>query len=94
MIVIIATMKVKEGSGPEFESVMSELADAVRKDEPGNIQYTINLTSDGDYVILEKYKDQAAVQAHQKATHFKTSFPKLSQHLDGPPKIQFLKEVY
>ena len=94
MIVIIATMKVKAGAGPEFETVMSKLADSVRKNEPGNLQYTINLTNEGDYIILEKYKDQDAVKAHQKAPHFQSSFPKLSQFLDGPPNIQFLKELY
>lgn len=94
MIVIIATMKVKQGSASGFEDIMIELANAVRKDEPGNLQYTINLTNEGDYVILEKYRDQEALQAHQQAPHFQAAFPKLSQFLESPPQIQFLKEVY
>lgn len=94
MVVIIAKMKVKQGAGEGFEAVMGDLVDSVRKEEPGNLMYSLNISNDGDYIILEKYKDQDALMAHQKAPHFQASFPKLSEFLDGPPEIQFLKELY
>ena len=41
MIGIVATLKVQEGKGPDFEAVFKELAGQVRAKEPGNIFYQL-----------------------------------------------------
>ena len=93
MLVILANMKVKEGKAEEFEALVRDLAESVRRDEPGNHMYTLNKTKDGEYVFIEQYEDADAFKAHSSSAHFKASFGTMGALLDGMPVIQQLTEV-
>ena len=41
----------------------------------------------------ERYLDQAAVDAHRAAEHFKTLGRKMGEYMDGRPEVLRLKEV-
>ena len=43
--------------------------------------------------MLELYDDQAALEAHRAAPHFKELGRKLGDHLAGRPDVQVMQEV-
>ena len=94
MIGVIATLKVKPGMEKEFEAVAKELAAKVNANEPGCKLYVIH---HGDaphtYVFMERYVDQAAVDAHHTADHFKALRPKLAELMDGRSQVLRLREL-
>ena len=72
MIAITAKMMVKPGCEEKFERAMLTLVQAVNSSEPGNLLYELCKDDDGQYLVMELYKDDAAVQAHRTANHIKT----------------------
>jgi quinol monooxygenase YgiN len=95
MIGIVATLKVQEGKGPDFEAVFLELAGKVRANEPGNVFYqlTKSRAEPDTYKVLELYKDQDAVTAHGATDHYKTLGAKMGAFLAGRPTVEFLDAV-
>jgi len=94
MLGIIATLKAKPGSESEFESIMGELAAAVRANEPDCTFYALHKgEEEGVYVMLEQYTSEAAFAAHRETTHFKEIGGKLGGVLGGAPSIQILQGV-
>ncbi|MBL8673714.1 MAG: antibiotic biosynthesis monooxygenase [Rhodospirillales bacterium] len=94
MLGIIATLTIKPGTNKDFEETMGKLAAAVRAGEPGNKLYALHKTADANvYVMLERYDDQAALEAHRAAPHFKELGRKLGDYLAGRPQVQVMEEV-
>lgn len=94
MLALIARMKVREGKESDFERVMGHLAAQVRSNEPGCKLYALCKAKEpGEYVVLERYDDQAALSAHSQSAHFKEAGPALGAVLDGRPKIELLTEL-
>ena len=56
MIGIVATLKIKEGAGSEFEAVASQLVEKVNANEEGVGYYDLYKQDDTTYVFLERYK--------------------------------------
>lgn len=94
MLGVIAKLTIKPGTNADFEATMKALADKVRSDEPGNKLYALHRTADVNvYVMLERYDDQAALDAHRAAPHFKELGRKLGDYLAGRPDVQVMQEV-
>lgn len=95
MIGAVAELKVKEGQEAEFEKVASELEAAVNANEPGVILYKLFKVRDvpATYIFMEQYKDQAAVEAHRAAEHFKRLGRAMGPFMDGPPKVTRMDKV-
>lgn len=95
MIGVIARLVVQEGQQDEFEGAMAELMAEVRAAEPGNLLYQVfkKRGSSTEYVVLERYTDQAALDAHGKAPHFQRMLPRLAPTLAGPLDIEVLDQV-
>jgi len=92
---IVAHLKVKEGSQADFETAFLELQSAVKKNEPGVIQYEV-FKSKADptmYVVMEQYKTEADLAAHRTMPHMAAAGPKLGAVLDGRPQIEILAKV-
>ena len=64
MIGIVATLKIKEGSGSEFEAIASQLVEKVNANEDGVVYYDLFKQDETTYVFLEKYKDQELSLIH------------------------------
>lgn len=92
---IIATLTIAEGKNAEFEALFAELATAVTAHEPGNEFYALFKTKDDpqQYKVLERYSDQAALEAHGKSDHFRASGPKLAPCMAAAPVIEYLDAV-
>ena len=92
---VVATLKVAEGKGSEFETVFRDLAAQVRANEPGNQLYQVckSRADASTYVVMELYADQAALEAHGKSDHFKAAGPKIAPTLGGRPDIQYFDTI-
>jgi quinol monooxygenase YgiN len=92
---VIATLKVQENKGAEFEAVFRELAAQVRANEPGNKLYQVckSRKDENTYIVMELYADQAALDAHGKSDHYRAAGPKLGPTMAGRPDVQFFDTV-
>ncbi|HEY1426336.1 MAG TPA: putative quinol monooxygenase [Caulobacteraceae bacterium] len=95
MIGIIATLKVQDGKGAEFEGIFNDLAGQVRANEPGNLLYqlTKSRADPNTYKVLELYKDQDALTHHGQTDYFRAAGPKMGPCLAGRPDIEMLDAV-
>jgi len=95
MIGVVATLKIQDGKGAEFEGVFGELTAKVRANEPGNIVYqlTKSRTEADTYKVLELYKDQDALTAHGQTEYFRDLGRKMGACLAGRPDVEYLDAV-
>ena len=94
MIGIVATVKVKPGMEKEFETVAKELVAKVNANEPGCTLYAIHhAEAPQTYVFMERYADQAAVNAHRGTEYFKALGRKMGEYMDGRAEVMRLREV-
>ena len=85
---------MKDGQQAQFEETAKRLVAAVNANEPGCKLYALHKTDDPLlYVFMERYDDQAAVDAHRGSDHFKTIGREMGQYMDGKPDIMRVTEV-
>ena len=90
----VATIKIKEGKAAEFEKIATELVNKVNENEKGCLLYQLYYGEvPNTYVFMERYADQAAVEAHRSTEYFKTLGRVMAEFMDGKPAIQRLKQV-
>lgn len=92
---VIAMLKVQEGKNAEFESVFTELARAVRENELGNNYYELHQSRGNSqvYVVMEQYKDQAALDAHGQTDYFKATGINMADLMGGVPSVKFFDAI-
>jgi len=87
----VVKIKIKPGQNEAFEKIFRETQAGVRANEPGNLYYDLYRDTDPQtYVVLEHYKDAAAVDAHGKSPHVQKMIAALREMLDGRPEAQRL----
>ena len=71
---LLARYRAKSGQAEIVERTLLEMAEAVRRDEPGCLVYrAARSTEDRDvFVLYEEYEDEAALLAHRETPHFRT----------------------
>ena len=92
---MVVKFKAKPGKSEEMKAFWLEMQKEVAKSEPGNVQYDLLvLAGDPDtYVIIEHYKDAAAVAAHGQSDKAKAMFAKLGELMDGAPQADYMRLV-
>ena len=93
MIGVIATLKIKEGKGAEFEAVANQLVEKVNANEEGVVYYDLYKQDATTYVFLERYKNQAALDVHQKTDYYKSIGAQLGAFMTATPDIKVLKGI-
>jgi len=94
MLGVVATIKVKDGQGAEFEKVATELVKKVNENEKGCLLYQLYHGEEPNtYVFLERYADQAAVETHRGTEYFKTLGRAMGAFMDGKPDVKRFKQV-
>ena len=94
MLGVVATIKVKPGMEHAFEAVAKELVAKVNATEPGCRLYALHHgEASGTYVFMERYVDQAAVDAHRATDYFKALGRKIGEYMDGRADVLRLREV-
>ncbi|RIJ45968.1 antibiotic biosynthesis monooxygenase [Maribellus luteus] len=78
MISIVAKFTVKQGKETSFLQLINELGEASRA-EAGCIEYILHkdLKSNSVFCLIEKWKDQAAVDFHNNTPHFTGIVPQI-----------------
>ncbi|GIP23096.1 putative quinol monooxygenase [Paenibacillus sp. J22TS3] len=89
MIIIHAEMKVNREAEAEFLESVQELIKSSRA-EAGNVSYQLLKDTDQDntYLMVEQWKDQEAVEAHNASSHFQAFVAKAPKYLTAPLKVQ------
>jgi quinol monooxygenase YgiN len=94
MMTVIATLRVKEGQEQEFEALASEMMKAVNENEEGCLYYQAHRTDDPQcYIFIERYKDEAATEAHRSSDHYRSIGARMGAHMAGRPEIQILHQI-
>lgn len=93
MIVIIAKSTIKKEHLDEYKNLVRELVDKSQKEE-GNISYLLHqdIKNPQNFVIIEKWKDQEAIDFHNKSEHFTRIVPMLGK-LREFSEVSFYEEV-
>ena len=83
---------VKPGSNAAFERAFRKMQQSMHEHEPGNLYYDLFVTVENPqlYVIMERYRDPAAVTVHNQSEHLKTVLAELRDLMDGPIEPQRL----
>lgn len=86
---LVVTFKVKAGKEKEFEEAFKPCLAATKK-EPGCIAYELNRDPDQPnvYVMYEKFKGIAGLDAHLKEKHTQTLLATVGPMCDGDPQIK------
>ena len=93
MIGIVATIKIKEGHGSDFEATANQLVAKVTANEDGALYYDLFKQDETTYVFLEKYKDEAAFDIHRNTDYYKSIGAQLGAFMAGKPDIRILQSV-
>ena len=88
---LTVTVSVKEGANAKFEAAFAKALVATRK-EKGCIAYDLNRDStDGNrYVVYERWKSLADLDAHLKSDHLKALLEVLPEVIAGAPDLAIL----
>ena len=92
---MVVKFRAKPGKSEEMKAFWLEMQTEVARSEPGAVQYDL-LVMAGDpavYVVIERYKDAAAVAAHGQSDKAKAMFAKLGELMEGPPHIDYMRLV-
>ncbi|WP_297089602.1 putative quinol monooxygenase [uncultured Draconibacterium sp.] len=83
MISIVAKFKVKEGQEEKFVELAKGLI-APSQAEEGCLEYNLHkdLQHELTYTMIEKWKDQQAIDLHNKTVHFTSTVPKIVKIAD------------
>ena len=89
---LFVKFRVKPGKNAAFEVAFRQMQNSMREKEPGNLYYDLFVTPEDPqlYVILERYRDAAAVTQHNQTDHIKKVLAELRDLLDGPIEPQRL----
>src|SRR5215471_12509230 len=81
MRAILAYLTSKPGKEAEFRDKMTAQAKRCLANEPGCLQFDVvqDPKDKTRFVMLEVYKDDAAIKAHQDSVHFKDFRPVISE---------------
>jgi quinol monooxygenase YgiN len=94
MLGIVAKLTIKPGMEKEFEAVAGELVAKVRANEPGCKLYALHRSETPNvYVFMERYADQAAIEAHRGSDYFKALGRKMGEYMEGRAEVTRLTEV-
>ena len=95
MIGVTAKLTVVPGKEAEFEEAAKALVSQVNANEAGCLMYELyNSPKDASvYIFLEKYADQAALDAHGKTDYFLVAQAPLGACLAGAPDVQVFEAV-
>lgn len=94
IILVIANLNVREESVSSTIAVMRDLAAASRR-EPGCVRYEVlqHAVLPSQFVAVEEWRGEAAVDAHLKSGHFKAALAQLEPLLTGPPQLARYREL-
>lgn len=94
MVAVVAKIGVKEGKADELVQLLKDILPSVKK-EDGTLYYTVNRdrTNPNLVVVIEKYKDDAAFQAHSSTPYLAELFGKAQSLVEGDMELMMMDEI-
>ncbi|PKN17800.1 MAG: antibiotic biosynthesis monooxygenase [Deltaproteobacteria bacterium HGW-Deltaproteobacteria-6] len=94
MLTVIAKLPIKEGKMDEALAAFTELIAKVAQEE-GTVLYSLNQdkANPNMLVVVEQYKDKAALEFHSSTPYFKAFFAASAAFIGGKPEMSIMKEV-
>ena len=92
---MVVKFRAKPGKSEEMKAFWLEMQKEVARSEPGAVQYDLLVMADDPevYVIVERYKDAAAVAAHGRSEKARAMFAKLGELMEGSPQADYMRLV-
>jgi len=92
---MVVKFRAKPGKSEEMKAFWLEMQKEVARSEPGNVYYDLLVMADDPdvYVIVERYKDVAAVAAHGQSDKAKAMFAKLGELMEGAPEAHYMRLI-
>lgn len=92
---MVVKFRAKPGKSEEMKAFWLEMQAEVARSEPGAVQYDLLVMADDPdvYVIVERYKDAAAVAAHGQSEKARAMFARLGELMEGPPQADYMRLV-
>ena len=80
VINVIVTLQVRSGMEARAEGLLRELETETTENDPGCLRYQwYRAEQPGTYYLLERWIDQAAIDAHFKAGHMARLLPQIAE---------------
>ncbi len=80
MINVIVTLRIKAGSEARAEALLRELETETAENDKGCLRYQwYRAEQPGIYYLLERWSDQAAIDAHLEAAHMARLLPQIAE---------------
>jgi quinol monooxygenase YgiN len=89
---LFVKFRVKAGKNAAFEAAFRQMQQSMREKEPGNLYYDLFVTPEDPqlYVIMERYRDAAAVAEHNQTDQIKKVLAELRDLMAAPIEAQRL----
>lgn len=91
---VVATIPARPESADQIRTVLQTLADATRQEE-GCLAYDLyaSAAAPGTFVTVERWRDQADLDAHLSTPHLAAAFAAAGAHLAGEVAIHPLVPI-
>ena len=95
MVILHVTVQIKPEHMAEYLEAVRHDAEHSEKDEPGCLRFDVSQAKDDPnrFYYYEVYRDEAALEAHRQAPHFKLYSEKVQPWLATPPERRFGKNL-
>jgi quinol monooxygenase YgiN len=95
LITLVVAMQVKPGKEVLFTRKMADYAAYVRTHDRGCVMYMphIDVERPNTVVLIEKWADQASLDAHSKSPQMKEAMAQFDQCTEGKPQMHSLNEL-
>jgi len=95
MLGVIAELSIQDGKVDEAIGLIKTLMAEVAKEE-GTLGYTMNRdpSNPNVIIIMERYKDKAALDHHSSAAYFTSFLGQIQGILAGKPEIRVMEEIH
>jgi quinol monooxygenase YgiN len=94
-ITLVVTIQFKPDKEETFLANAANFAEWVHANELGTLAYflTKHPTREHSYVWVERYRDEAALEAHRTSPQLAEALKVVRECLDGPPELLRLEQV-
>lgn len=95
MIALTAILRVKKGHEATVRAALVDVVEHVRAREPGTLGYFAGQDPDDPCVLTtyERYRDRAALEAHNGSEAVADFFDIAKPLLDGDPIVRVTEEI-
>jgi quinol monooxygenase YgiN len=95
VLTVVARIYPRPGQEDEVQSLLVQMADAVRQAEPDCLVYRLHRASQGPVVFCfyEQYRSDAAFEFHKTAPHLGAPRARLRELLARPTEIELYRSL-